>query len=248
MATDNGLTNGDNVEQETEDVMEPSNFKFHNISKPTRKLLKENGYKELFPVQYKTYESIYKGKDILVQARTGTGKTLAFVLPLVEKLQARDFDNCRKPIIIILAPTRELVQQISRDFSLITKELRVVTVYGGVPYQNQIAEIKRGAHVVVGRYTFSHLSKSVSFTRQIVTFRNLGAPGRVLDLISSSHLELSGVEHAILDEADQLLERGFTEDIEKILSHTNLKRELNKTQFLLFSATLPSWVENMADQ
>lgn len=150
MATSNGLTNGNHVEQEGEDIMEPSNFKFHNISKPTRKLLKENGYKELFPVQYKTYESIYNGKDILVQARTGTGKTLAFVLPLVEKLRARDVEKCRKPIIIILAPTRELVQQISRDFSLVTKELRVVTVYGGVPYQNQIADIERGAHVVVG--------------------------------------------------------------------------------------------------
>lgn len=149
MATSNGLTNGNHVEQE-DDNMEPSNFKFHNISKPTRKLLKENGYKELFPVQYKTYESIYNGKDILVQARTGTGKTLAFVLPLVEKLRARDVEKCRKPIIIILAPTRELVQQISRDFSLVTKELRVVTVYGGVPYQNQIADIERGAHVVVG--------------------------------------------------------------------------------------------------
>ena len=70
----------------------------------------------------------------------------------------------------------------------------------------------------------------------------------MLDLISSFHLELSGVEHVILDEADQLLERGFTEDIEKILSHTKLKCEKNKTQFLLFSATLPSWVENMAEQ
>ena len=76
----------------------------------------------------------------------------------------------------------------------------------------------------------------------------VGAPGRVLDLTSSFHLDLSGVEHAILDEADQLLERGFTEDIEKILSHTKLKLELNKTQFLMFSATLPSWVESMAKQ
>ena len=153
MATDNSLTNGNHIENGIEDK-NPSSFKFHNISKPTRKLLKESGYKELFPVQYKTYESIFNGKDTLVQARTGTGKTLAFVLPLIEKLRCKDIDKCRKPIIIVLAPTRELVMQITRDFSMVTNELRVVAVYGGVPYQNQIADIERGAHVIVGRFIF----------------------------------------------------------------------------------------------
>ncbi|KAI6648875.1 hypothetical protein LOD99_6949 [Oopsacas minuta] len=222
MATSSNLTNGNHIENGIDE--KPSSFKFHNISKSTRKLLKENGYKELFPVQYETYRSIFEGRDTLVQARTGTGKTLAFVLPLIEKLRAKDFEKSRKPIIIVLAPTRELVMQITRDFKMMTEELRVVAVYGGVPYQNQISDIERGSHVIVG------------------------APGRVLDLTKSFHLELSGVEHVILDEADQLLERGFTEDIEKILSYTNLKMELNKTQFLMFSATLPSWVETMAEQ
>ena len=149
MATDAPITNGNHIENNSiEDV---TSFKFHKISKQTRKLLKANNYKQLFPVQYRTYDSVFKGKDILVQARTGTGKTLAFVLPLVEKLLCRETEITQKPIIMILAPTRELVLQITRDFSMLANHLNVVAVYGGVPYQNQINEIEKGAHVVIGK-------------------------------------------------------------------------------------------------
>ena len=143
------LTNGNHTDDSSNQDI--TSFKFYNISKATRKLLKANNYKKLFPVQYKTYDSVFNGRDILVQARTGTGKTLAFVLPLVEKLKCRETQITHKPIILILAPTRELVQQITRDFSLLADKLSVVAVYGGVPYQNQISYIERGVDVVVGK-------------------------------------------------------------------------------------------------
>ena len=149
MATEPPLTNGNYIDVSS--IQDITSFKFYKISKPTRKLLKANNYKQLFPVQYRTYDSIFSGKDILVQARTGTGKTLAFVLPLVEKLHSRDTKIIHKPIILILAPTRELVQQITRDFSMLADKLSVIAVYGGVPYQNQITDIEKGADVVVGK-------------------------------------------------------------------------------------------------
>ena len=204
------------------------------LSESTLKALQDRGVTALFPIQAATFDHIFDGKDLLGRARTGTGKTLAFALPIVERLK---IDNNsykphsherREPRAVVLAPTRELAKQVANEFEMASAgELTILCVYGGVGYEDQTRVLKRGVDVVVG------------------------TPGRVQDHIDRGTLKLSNILFVCLDEADQMLDIGFKDAMEKVLNTVAQQKELKavaanvdyqKAQTLLFSATLPEWV------
>ena len=192
------------------------NFNDLNISDEIKKAIEEMGFKKLTPIQKNAIPEILKGKDIIGQAQTGSGKTLAFAIPVIEKIFIPD----KSPQAIILCPTRELCMQVASEIEKTgsgIKKLKVLAVYGGQPIGKQTRVLKKGVHVVVG------------------------TPGRVIDHIQRGNLDLIGVESVVLDEADEMLEMGFREDIETILMNTPHQR-----QTLLFSATIPSEVRKIA--
>uniref|UniRef100_A0A8C8AFM5 RNA helicase n=1 Tax=Otus sunia TaxID=257818 RepID=A0A8C8AFM5_9STRI len=182
--------------------------------------LTARGVKYLFPVQVRTFQPIYDGKDLIAQARTGTGKTFSFALPLTEKLQSdsQDGRRGRAPKVLVLVPTRELATQVARDFKNLTRQLSVACFYGGTPYKAQ----RNGIDILVG------------------------TPGRIKDHIQNSKLELSSVKHVVLDEVDHMLDMGFAEQVEEILGFAYKKGSENNPQTLLFSATCPRWVYDVA--
>ena len=141
------------------------------IRKSTRKLLRERGVKYLFPIQYMTFDHVYNGKDLIGQARTGTGKTLSFVLPLLENLVAEGVlvkSKGRPPVVLVLAPTRELANQVHSEVRAIGGEdLSSYCIYGGSPYEPQESALMRGLDVLVG------------------------TPGRILDLMARGNLDLT---------------------------------------------------------
>uniref|UniRef100_H0VTG6 Nucleolar RNA helicase 2 n=1 Tax=Cavia porcellus TaxID=10141 RepID=H0VTG6_CAVPO len=194
------------------------------ISEETVKLLKARGVNFLFPIQAKTFHHVYSGKDLIAQARTGTGKTFSFAIPLIEKLQGQlqDKKRGRAPQVLVLAPTRELAHQVSRDFSDITKKLAVACFYGGTPYGGQIERMRNGIDILVG------------------------TPGRIKDHLQNGKLDLSKLKHVVLDEVDQMLDMGFADQVEEILCVAYKKDSEDNPQTLLFSATCPSWVFNVA--
>src|SRR5690625_3579262 len=158
-----------------------------------------------------------RGRDIIGQAQTGTGKTLGFGIPLLQSCVAPGEDNpdgreIGKPQALVVLPTRELAVQVAKDLEDATAKhpLRILTVYGGRAYEPQIEALTRGVEVVVG------------------------TPGRLIDLMRQKYLDLSQVRTAVLDEADEMLDLGFLEDIEKLLQAVPTKR-----QTMLFSATMP---------
>ena len=180
------------------------------------------GYEEPTPIQREAIPPLLAGKDLLGQAATGTGKTAAFALPLLQGLEPRGRGSA--PVSIVLAPTRELAMQVSEATHRYGRDLfgqgsgaRVLPVYGGQPIGRQLRELERGVDVVVG------------------------TPGRVLDHISRGTLDLSQVRTVVLDEADEMLDMGFAEDIEAILDAAPADR-----QTVLFSATMPTRVERIA--
>nr|XP_054773782.1 nucleolar RNA helicase 2-like isoform X1 [Lytechinus pictus] len=203
-----------------------SNF---GIGAHTIEKLKAKGINYLFPIQAKTFRPIADGFDVIAQARTGTGKTLSFVLPLVEKWQHFPQKSGRQPIILALAPTRELAKQISEYFEKIGPHLSTTCIYGGTAYWPQESAIRRGLDVVVG------------------------TPGRILDYIRKNTLDLSKLKHVVLDEVDRMLDMGFAESVEEILGaayKTGESSDSEETpvnpQTLLFSATVPPWVYQTA--
>ncbi|XP_058240975.1 nucleolar RNA helicase 2 isoform X2 [Hemibagrus wyckioides] len=198
-----------------------SNFK---ISQDTIKLLQARGVMYLFDIQVKTFNSVYDGKDVIGQARTGTGKTFSFAIPLVEKLQsgAEDRRRGRAPKVLVLAPTRELAIQVAKDFKDITRKLSVHCFYGGSSYNPQVDAIRSGIDVLVG------------------------TPGRIKDHLQNNKLDLSQLKHVVLDEVDQMLDMGFAEQVEEILSASYKKGDESNPQTLLFSATCPPWVYDVA--
>jgi len=179
-------------------------------------LLEARGIAQPSPIQAESLPHTLQGRDLLGRARTGTGKTLAFVLPIATRLEA-DRTSGRNPRAIVLAPTRELAKQVAGEFEQTARHLSLVTVYGGAAYGPQEKALSRGVDVVVG------------------------TPGRVIDHLERGNLRLDNVQFAVLDEADEMLSVGFAEAIEQILSATPEAR-----QTLLFSATLPSGVERLA--
>uniref|UniRef100_A0A672PHR7 RNA helicase n=1 Tax=Sinocyclocheilus grahami TaxID=75366 RepID=A0A672PHR7_SINGR len=198
-----------------------SNFR---ISQNTIRLLQARGVSYLFDIQVKTFNSVYDGKDVIGQARTGTGKTFSFAVPLVEKLQAAADDRRRgrAPTVLVLTPTRELAIQVSKDFKDVTKKLSVTCFYGGSSYNPQLEAIRNGIDVLVG------------------------TPGRIRDHLQNNKLDLSRIKHVVLDEVDQMLDMGFAEQVEEILSVSYKKDAEEKPQTLLFSATCPAWVYEVA--
>ncbi|XP_041715018.2 nucleolar RNA helicase 2 isoform X1 [Coregonus clupeaformis] len=210
-------------ETETPEQKEGS-FSNFRISPNTIKLLQARGISYLFDIQTQTFNSVYEGKDVIGQARTGTGKTLAFAIPLIEKLQ-NDPDDKRRgraPKVLCLTPTRELAIQVSKDFKEMTNKLSVTCFYGGSSYHPQLDAIRSGIDVLVG------------------------TPGRIKDHLQNNKLDLSQLKHVVLDEVDQMLDMGFAEQVEEILSASYQKGSETNPQTLLFSATCPAWVYDVA--
>ncbi|XP_032922638.1 nucleolar RNA helicase 2-like [Catharus ustulatus] len=214
----------DSEDEELTEEEKEGAFSNFPLSENTIKLLTARGVKYLFPVQVKTFQPIYDGKDVIAQARTGTGKTLSFALPLIEKLQSvsQDGRRGRAPKVLVLVPTRELAIQVAKDFKNFTKKLSIACFYGGSPYKEQLDHLKSGIDILVG------------------------TPGRIKDHIQNSKLELSKVKHVVLDEVDHMLDMGFAEQVEEILGSSYKKGSENNPQTLLFSATCPRWVYDVA--
>lgn len=178
------------------------------------------GYESPSPIQAQTIPLLLDGRDVIGLAQTGTGKTAAFALPLLSSIAGRE--RPRTPLALILAPTRELAIQVAEALTSYATHLgdfSVLPIYGGQSYTPQISGLKRGAHVVVG------------------------TPGRVIDHMKRGTLDLSHVEHLVLDEADEMLKMGFQEDIEEIFAKTNPDR-----QVALFSATMPASIHRITGQ
>ncbi|MCA9979872.1 MAG: DEAD/DEAH box helicase, partial [Anaerolineales bacterium] len=175
------------------------------------------GFTEPTPIQLGVIPHMLHGRDVIGQAQTGTGKTAAFGLPLLQQLDPQN-DAIQA---LVLAPTRELAQQVSQAIYELGQHLNVrpLAIYGGQSYTRQISRIQKGVHVIVG------------------------TPGRLLDLIRQGKLDLSGVQTLVLDEADEMLSMGFIEDIEAILNETPAER-----QTALFSATMPSEIRRLANK
>jgi len=195
------------------------------ISPRVRELLAEKGITRLFPIQSDSYDVIYEGKDLIGRARTGTGKTLAFAIPVIEqlllKMTEKDFYRGRKPRVLVLSPTRELAKQICAEFEFLSGDrLKTLPIYGGAPYELQERTLASGVDVVVG------------------------TPGRMLDHLEKGTLRLDDIQHVTLDEADEMLDMGFADDIESILKR--IPKKTPKYQVLLFSATIPDWVREVA--
>ncbi|NQW91313.1 DEAD/DEAH box helicase [Curtobacterium sp. VKM Ac-2861] len=193
--------------------------------------LQELGASSPFPIQAATIPDVIAGKDVLGRGRTGSGKTIAFGAPLVEKLMEHGGGTKRKmgraPRALILAPTRELALQIDRTVQPIARSVGLFTtqIYGGVPYGRQEGALERGVDIIVG------------------------TPGRVQDLMNKGKLDLSEVVISVLDEADHMCDLGFLEPVQEILSATaEVTPQGNRAQKLLFSATLDTQVAALVEQ
>jgi ATP-dependent RNA helicase DeaD len=185
------------------------------LSAATRAALESMHISEPTPIQAKSLPLLFEGKDLIGQAKTGSGKTLAFAIPMVEKIDPA------VPAVqaLVLVPTRELAQQVGDVVTALAHGRRVKTtlIYGGKAMGPQVAALKAGAQIVIG------------------------TPGRVLDLLRQEALRLNGLTYLVLDEADEMLDRGFAPDVERILGFTPSSR-----QTALFSATVPDWVSQTA--
>jgi ATP-dependent RNA helicase DeaD len=175
------------------------------------------GYEEPTPIQQEAIPPLVEGRDLLGQAATGTGKTAAFALPVLQRLTAHRRE--RPPVALVLVPTRELAVQVSEALHRYGKDLgaRVLPVYGGAPIVRQLRSLESGVDVVVA------------------------TPGRALDLLNRGSLQLGEVATVVLDEADEMLDMGFAEDLEAILGETPDSR-----QTVLFSATMPRRLDSLA--
>jgi ATP-dependent RNA helicase DeaD len=187
------------------------------LSESTLQALKDVGYESPSPIQQEAIPSMLEGRDVIGQAQTGTGKTAAFGLPIMEYIDASD----KSVQALVLTPTRELCIQVTQALRTYGAQggIDVVAVFGGAPIRTQQAQLRAGGHVVVGTV------------------------GRVLDLISRHSLMLTSCRFVVLDEADEMLDLGFLEDVEKILSLTPSSR-----QTALFSATMPPPIRKLADR
>ena len=188
------------------------------LAKPILQAIQDVGYESPSPIQAAAIPHLLNGNDILGQAQTGTGKTAAFALPLLSKIDVRDL----KPQILVLAPTRELAIQVAEAFQTYARHLKgfhVAPIYGGQSMTTQLRQLKRGVHVVIG------------------------TPGRIMDHLRRGSLALDSLKSLVLDEADEMLKMGFIEDVEWILEHTPKQR-----QIALFSATMPEVIRKVAQR
>ena len=197
---------------------EESSLRFADLglTEPVMAAVREVGYETPSPIQAATIPALMAGRDVLGQAQTGTGKTAAFALPLLSRLDL----SAQKPQVLVLAPTRELAIQVAEAFQRYAHQLpgfHVLPVYGGQSYYPQLQALKRGVHVVVG------------------------TPGRVIDHLERGTLDLSDLKALVLDEADEMLRMGFIDDVETVL-----KKVPEQRQVALFSATMPSQIRRIA--
>ncbi|MFZ1767687.1 MAG: DEAD/DEAH box helicase [Caldilinea sp.] len=192
------------------------NFEQFSLDPRINAGIKNAGYTTPTPIQQQAIPVVLEGHDILGLAQTGTGKTAAFMLPILQRLTKGPL---RKVRVLIVAPTRELAEQIAQTSVTLSKQMKIstVTVYGGVGKMPQVNALRRGAEIVVA------------------------CPGRLLDLIGEGQIDLSGVEVLVLDEADHMCDMGFLPDIRRILKHVPAKR-----QTLFFSATMPDDIRSLA--
>ena len=200
------------------DVSEQLRFNDLELNKSLLKALNDVGYEMPTPIQAKTIPLMLAGKDLLGQAQTGTGKTAAFALPLLSRINLKK----AKPQVLVLTPTRELAIQVAEAFQQYATHLKgfhILPIYGGQEYGGQLRRLKRGVHVVVG------------------------TPGRVMDHIRRKSLKLDSLFCLVLDEADEMLRMGFIDDVEWILGQTPAER-----QIALFSATIPKAIRKIAQK
>ena len=194
-------------------------FNTLGLSPELKKAIESKGYSDPSEIQQQAIPSILQGNDIMAGAQTGTGKTAAFALPILQRLQ-NDESKRRRVRTLVLVPTRELASQVGDSFRSYGKNLRfrTSTLYGGVSIKTQIDKLKKGVDIVVA------------------------TPGRLLDHLDKKTLDLSELEVFVLDEADRMLDMGFIRDIKKILKYLPKKK-----QNLLFSATFPKEIQALAD-
>ncbi|GMQ60553.1 DEAD/DEAH box helicase [Vallitalea sediminicola] len=185
------------------------NFNELNISDNILKAISDMGFEEATEIQEKSIPEILSGSDIIGQSQTGTGKTAAFAIPVLDKVD----QSIKKPQVLVLCPTRELAVQVCNEFKKLTKYMNIKSfpVYGGEPIYRQISVLKKGVQIIIG------------------------TPGRLMDHMNRKTIKLDHVNSIILDEADEMLNMGFREDIETILS----KIPNDNLQTILFSATMP---------
>ncbi len=189
-----------------------------NLSESLLAAVEQSGYTTATPIQARAIPPLLAGHDVLGQAQTGTGKTAAFALPMLERIDLAQ----KAPQVLVLCPTRELAIQVAEAFERYAANLaglRVSAIYGGQDYQIQFRDLDRGVHVVVG------------------------TPGRVMDHMRRGSLDLSSLRGLVLDEADEMLRMGFAEDVEWVLTQTPPER-----QIALFSATMPDAIRRIAQQ
>lgn len=195
---------------------------FNNLEliEPIQRALESQGYTKPTPIQEQAIPHLLQGKDLLGCAQTGTGKTAAFAIPILQNIANQKTNKKDKPKIkaLIISPTRELAIQIGDSFKTYSSNLKVFTsvVYGGVSQHPQTKQLRRGVDVLVA------------------------TPGRLLDLIKQGHIKLNDVEHFVLDEADLMLDMGMIDEVKRIVKYIPEKR-----QTMLFSATMPAAIENL---
>ncbi|QNI97145.1 DEAD/DEAH box helicase [Synechococcus sp. RS9902] len=193
-----------------------SGFAGFGFSEALLRTLADKGYSEPSPIQKAAFPELMLGRDLVGQAQTGTGKTAAFALPLLERLESGQ----KTPQALVLAPTRELAMQVAESFKAYSAghpHLKVLAVYGGTDFRSQISALRRGVDVVVG------------------------TPGRVMDHMRQGTLDTSGLRSLVLDEADEMLRMGFIDDVEWILDQLPEQR-----QVVLFSATMPLEIRRLS--
>lgn len=193
-------------------------FRDLDLRDEVQKAVAASGYDKPTPIQAEIIPYMLDGRDVLAQSQTGTGKTAAFALPILSRVDVRN----RRPQVLVLAPTRELAIQVARSFTKYGADLsgfQVAAIYGGQDYEPQLKQLRRGVQVVVG------------------------TPGRVIDHVKRGTLDLGSLDCLVLDEADEMLNMGFLEDVQFVLEKTPEGR-----QVALFSATLPKPIRKIADE
>lgn len=214
MSTENTQPESENTET-TESTKIESTFAQFNFKESLNKSIAAVGFKTPSPIQEQAIPIVMAGKDVVAQAHTGTGKTAAFGLPAINQVEG---DGVQ---VLVITPTRELANQVSDELFLYGKNsnVRTVTIYGGRSYSRQVDLVRRGAQIVVA------------------------TPGRLLDMLSKKMIKDFNPSIVILDEADEMLDMGFLEDINEIFEHLPPER-----QTLLFSATMPAPIKKLADR
>ncbi len=214
----NNLITEDNSAEKTKTQLEEDDsFLTFGFNKSLLESLKKKGYKNPTPIQKAAIPELMLGRDLLGQAQTGTGKTAAFALPIIEKLEDNNEVAAK---VLVMTPTRELATQVAdsfKSYSSESKNFNTIAIYGGTDFRNQISYLKRKTDVVVG------------------------TPGRIIDHIKQGTFKINNINCLVLDEADEMLKMGFLEDIEWIIDKLPEEK-----QMVLFSATMPREIKNIA--